>query len=185
MEIKNICVFCGAQKGDDPMYVLEAKKLGYLIAEEKINLIYGAGTTGLMGAVAKAVMEKKGKVFGYTTDEIVDLEKPYDEQKGDLLNVRVLSTLQARKWHMIQRSDAFIVLPGGFGTLDEISEIITLQQIGQIDKPMAIVNLKGYFNPLEKLIDGLFEKKFARKNLDYKYKFVDSVKNAIEHLKNL
>ena len=156
-----ITVFCGSNDGSDPyseLYIEAALSLGNVLAELRVDLIYGAGDRGLMGRVAKAAREGGSKVIG------VNLERFHASGKHRMENDEyiVTKTLQERKEKMISRSDAIIVLPGGIGTLDELMEVLSLRQLGFFDKPIALLNIDNYFGGLLSFFSFMISKGFMR-----------------------
>lgn len=149
--ISSICVYCGSQPGDDPEYRQAARILGRAMADNGIDLIYGGGTKGLMGAVADSVMSNGGKAVGIIPEFLMDKEASRQEL-GQLTELHVTGDMHERKHMMFERSDAFVTLPGGIGTLEEIVEIMTWAQLGRHTKPMAFANINGFWNPLNALI---------------------------------
>jgi uncharacterized protein (TIGR00730 family) len=152
-EAKSICVFCGSATGTRPEYADAARRLGEAIARRGLTLVYGAGHIGLMGVLADAALAAGGRVVGMIPRSLVDRELAH---KG-LSEIHVVESMHARKALMADRADAFLALPGGFGTLDELFEILTWAQIGIHDKPIGLVNVAGYFDPLLAWIDGAVE----------------------------
>ena len=160
MTKKNICVFCGASSGSTPEFRIIAKKIGKLIGENNFNLIYGAGSTGLMGACAKSAKKSGAKVFGVMPNFLARVEKPLDG-----INIRFTSTMRTRKAMMYKKASLFIILPGGIGTLDECVEVLTLIQLKQIkEKKIIIFNYKNYWNFLIKLLEKMKKEKFMNDN---------------------
>ena len=156
MTKKNICVFCGASSGSTPDYKILAEKVGKMIGENNFNLIYGAGSTGLMGACAKSAKRYGAKVFGIMPNFLARIEKPLDD-----INVKFTSTMRTRKAIMYKKASLFIILPGGIGTLDECVEVLTLIQLKQIkEKKIIIFNYKNYWNFLIKLLEKMKKEKF-------------------------
>ena len=149
--IKSICVYCGSQPGRDPAYREAAEILGRSMAENGIDLIYGGGTKGIMGAVADAVMSNGGKAIGIIPEFLMDKEAS-EESLGRLSELHVTKDMHERKHMMFERSDAFVTLPGGIGTLEEIIEIMTWAQLGRHTKPMVFANINGFWDPLNSLI---------------------------------
>lgn len=146
--IKRICVFCGSSNGKQEIYVAQARALGQVMANKGIGLVYGAGGIGLMGAVADAVLEAKGEVTG-----VIPYALATKERAHSAANMRVVNTMHERKAMMAELSDAFIALPGGFGTFEELLEIITWGQLGIHQKPIGLLNTAGYYDPLLAMID--------------------------------
>jgi uncharacterized protein (TIGR00730 family) len=147
--INRVCVFCGGNDGDDGQYRDTATDLGQRLAKAAIGLVYGAGGTGIMGAVSRAALAAGGEVIGVIPQSLIDRELG-DHQLPDL---RIVSTMHERKTMMHNLSDAFVVLPGGLGTLEEFFEIYTWAQLGFHAKPIIIVNVNDYYSPLIALLD--------------------------------
>ncbi len=142
--IHNICVYCGSADGVHPEYYAAAEEMGSLLAARGIRLVYGAGKTGLMGAVAEGALRAGGQVIGFIPE---NLNLPALVHEG-LAALEVLPDIQMRKARMSATADAFIALPGGYGTLDELFETLTWAQIGLHQKPIGLLNTRGYFDPL-------------------------------------
>ncbi|MFN0111365.1 MAG: TIGR00730 family Rossman fold protein [Blastocatellia bacterium] len=153
--INRICVFCGSSNGKKKIYVDEAHLLGRAMVAKEIGLVYGAGGIGLMGAVADAVLELKGEVIGVIPYALATKERAHPAAE-----TRVVNTMHERKAMMAELSDAFIALPGGFGTFEELMEIITWAQLGIHQKPIGILNTAGYYDPLLAMIDRAIEEGF-------------------------
>ncbi len=157
--IRSICVYCGSSDGRDPVYREAAVTLGKSMAEASIRLIYGGGTKGIMGAVADGVMDAGGKVTGIIPDFLLNKEgREKDLQKLDELIVT--DDMHARKHTMFERSDAFVTLPGGIGTVEEIVEILTWAQLGRHRKPMVLANVNGFWDPMLALLDHMRDEGF-------------------------
>ena len=160
MAKKNICVFCGASSGKTPDFLILAEKIGKLIGENNFNLIYGAGSTGLMGACAKSAKQSGAKVFGVMPNFLSRVEKPLDK-----INIEFTSTMRTRKAIMYKKASLFIILPGGIGTLDECVEVLTLIQLKQIkEKKVIIFNHKNYWDLLIKLLENMKKEEFMNDN---------------------
>jgi uncharacterized protein (TIGR00730 family) len=156
--MQTVCVFCGSSGGGDPVYAEAARQLGAALAAHGLDLVYGGGHVGLMGVVADAVLAAGGKVVGVINRALVEKELAH---KG-LTELRVVETMHQRKALMADRADAFIALPGGFGTLDELFEILTWRQLGMHDKPIGLFNVAGYFDPLLGWIDHAVRERFVK-----------------------
>jgi len=154
--IRSICVFCGSRHGQNPVYAEAARELGRLLAERGIRLVYGGGRVGLMGEVADAVLAAGGEVIGVIPSLLVDKEV---EHRG-LTQLHEVGSMHERKALMEQLSDAFIVLPGGFGTLDEACEILTWAQLGLHRKRLGLVNTAGYYDQLSSFLDHVVAEDF-------------------------
>jgi uncharacterized protein (TIGR00730 family) len=142
--VRSICVFCGSQSGALPQYVAEARALGTLLARENLTLIYGGGHVGMMGAVADAALAAGGKVVGVIPQHLM---RPEVAHQG-LTELNVVDSMHTRKRLMAERADAFIVLPGGYGTFEEMFEMITWLQLRLHAKPVGLLNVAGYFDHL-------------------------------------
>ena len=161
--MKRICVFCGSNAGHKPLYRAEAEKLGRLFAERGIELVYGAGNVGLMGAVADACLEAGGTVIGIIPEALVGKEvagRPVDHRA--LTQIEIVDSMHTRKARMAELSDGFIALPGGFGTFEEFCEILTWGQLGFHVKPMGLLNVNGFYDPLLALFDHAVGEGFLR-----------------------
>jgi uncharacterized protein (TIGR00730 family) len=159
--LKSICVFCGSRAGDDPAFTADARILGEGIAARNWRLVYGAGDVGLMGTVARAAQEGGGDTFGVIPAHLV----AWEVGKTDLTRYIVTETMHERKKVMFMNCDAVVVLPGGAGSLDELLEVLTWRQLGLHEKPILIVNTKGYWDPLRQLMDHVVARGFADDNV--------------------
>ncbi|MGC1776503.1 MAG: TIGR00730 family Rossman fold protein [Xanthobacteraceae bacterium] len=155
-KINAICVYCGSSAGTEPAFVDAAQKLGQILAENRIRLIYGGGSVGLMGALASSVLEHGGDVTGVIPEFLTKRERPR-HMAQELIVTR---DMHERKRIMFERADAFVALPGGIGTLEELVEQLTWVQLGRHKKPILIANIQGYWGPLLALIDHMREVKF-------------------------
>jgi uncharacterized protein (TIGR00730 family) len=144
MNIRSVAVFCGSHAGNNPLFLKHATELGKLIAMLKLKLIYGGGNKGLMGAVANAVLAYEGKVMGIIPELLVQWES---QHKG-LTELAIVEDMHIRKRMIFERSDAAIILPGGFGTLDELFEMLTWNQLKIHDKKVYVLNSDGFYNHL-------------------------------------
>ncbi len=141
-QIKSICVFCGSSPGSEADFVELAKKTGEVIAKANLKLVYGGAKVGCMGAVADGALSQSGEVLGILPRVLKEKELAHE----GITDLRIIDTLMERKVMMINHSDAFIALPGGFGTLDEFFEVLTWNQLNLIQKPIALLNHNGFFN---------------------------------------
>ncbi len=155
--MKRICVFCGASAGNHPMYAAVADALGRELSSRSIELVTGGGKVGLMGVVADAALASGGRVTGIIPRSLEEREVAH---RG-LTRLHVVETLHERKALMHELSDAFIALPGGFGTLDELMETITWAQLGIHEKPVGLVNVDGYFDELLSFVEGAVSRGFV------------------------
>ncbi|OQP85670.1 Rossman fold protein, TIGR00730 family [Rhizobium rhizosphaerae] len=151
LPIRSVCVYCGSQPGRDPIFMASARELGKSIAEHHLRLVYGGGTRGLMGAVASGVLSQGGRVTGIIPEFLMDMEATR-HSLGQLSELVVTPDMHERKHRMFERADAFVALPGGIGTLEEIVEIMTWAQLGRHRKPMVFANIDGFWDPLTALI---------------------------------
>ncbi|MCP1726253.1 uncharacterized protein (TIGR00730 family) [Natronospira proteinivora] len=154
--MKNICVFCGSRPGTLPVYREEAIKLGQTLARQKRRLVFGGGRVGLMGALADASLAEGGEVIGVIPESLMAREVAHEK----LHRLEVVSDMLSRKQRMIDLSDGFIILPGGLGTLDELFEVLTWQQLGLIDKPVCLLETGNFFRPLLNWLDNAVEHGF-------------------------
>ena len=157
--IKSICVYCGSQPGNDAEFIKQAVILGKLMADNGIRLVYGGGSRGVMGAVSKSVQDNGGKVLGIIPKFLIPKEGEWDQSSNNL-EIIITENMHVRKQKMFEQSDAFIALPGGIGTLEEIVEIITWAQLGRHEKPIAFLNVKAFWNPMLELIQHMKEAGF-------------------------
>lgn len=155
--IRAVCVYCGSRMGTSSAYQAEARELGQLIGKAGLSLVYGAGSIGLMGVVARAARDAGAPVIGIIPGHLDDVEIT---QNG-LAELHVTDDMHQRKKMMFEKSDAFIVLPGGLGTLDETLEMMTWSQLGLHKKPIILVNSDGYWSPLVELVDHVVKGGFA------------------------
>lgn len=155
--LKSVCVFCGSRPGRDPEFLRAASELGAAIATRGLTLIYGGARVGLMGAVANAALAAGGRVVGVIPKGLVAKEIVHDA----LPELYLTETMHERKDRMIELADAFVSLPGGFGTYDELFEALTLGQIGLHDKPSGLLNVVGFFDPLIHLLHHTIAHDFA------------------------
>jgi uncharacterized protein (TIGR00730 family) len=147
--LKRICVFCGSSSGTGEIYIRSAREVGLLLCERGIELVYGGGKVGLMGAVADACLSGGGRVTGVIPQLLVDKEVAHE----GLTELRVVQTMHERKALMADLADAFLALPGGYGTWDELCEVLTWSQIGIQRKASALLNVNGYYDPLLAMAD--------------------------------
>ncbi len=159
--IESVCVYCGSRHGDDLRFTHEARALGRGIAERGLRLVYGAGDVGLMGEVARAALGAGGKTIGVIPRHILDLEVGL----RDCTAFVVVDTMHERKKIMFANADAVVALPGGAGTLDELFEVLTWRQLGLHAKPLILVNVDGFWDPLLSLIDHVIARGFAGETL--------------------
>jgi uncharacterized protein (TIGR00730 family) len=178
-EIRNICVYCGSSTGDDPVYVEAAKALGAAIAQAGIGLVFGGGSCGLMGVVANTAIAHGGKVTGIIPGFL-------DEREMALPTVselQVVPDMHTRKRLMFERSDAFVALPGGVGTLEELTEQLTWIQLGRHTKPLVIADIGGFWRPLLSLFAHMHNAGFIRPGYDVRYLVAERIEDVLPMLR--
>lgn len=157
-KMKSICVFCGSNYGNDMEYRQAARELGKFLANKKISLIYGGGKAGLMGEIADAVLSHKGHVIGIIPKFLKDKELAHE----NISELFIVDTMHTRKAKMYELADGFIVMPGGYGTYEELFEVLSWLQIGIHNKPIGLLNVNGFFDPLIKMLEHTVDKGFAK-----------------------
>jgi uncharacterized protein (TIGR00730 family) len=178
---RTVCVFCGSSPGAKPVYAEAARQLGQLLAESGYRLVFGGGGVGLMGEVARAARDAGAPVIGILPAFLRSLEPPLKSAE----ELIITPDLQQRKARMLALADAFVILPGGLGTLDEYFEVITTTQLRVHAKPIIVVNTDGYFDPLKSLLDRVVEQGFARMEISSYHAFVATPAEAIDRLRHL
>lgn len=158
MPISRICVFCGSSSGANPRFAELAEQLGGLLAAQGLGLVYGGASVGLMGRLADAALAGGGEVIGVIPQSLVDMEVAHD----GLSDLRVVASMHERKAAMADLADAFIALPGGIGTLDELAEVLTWAQLGLHTKPIGLLDANGYFGPLLAFFDRAVRDRFLQ-----------------------
>jgi uncharacterized protein (TIGR00730 family) len=156
--MKSVCVFCGSNPGNDPVYAAGARAMGAEIARRGLTLVYGGGAVGLMGIVANAAMEAGGQVHGVIPKALKDKEVGH----VGLTRLEVVDTMHTRKARMAELSDGFIAMPGGIGTFEELFEIWTWGQLGDHRKPVALLNVAGFYDKLTGFLDDVVTAGFLR-----------------------
>ncbi len=156
----NICVFCGSATGHNPQYADAAKQFGFLLAEQGHSLVYGGANIGLMGIVADAVLANSGKAFGILPGFLAEKEVAH---KG-LTQLEIVGTMHERKMRMATLANAFVALPGGWGTLDELAEILTWKQLGLIQQPVFLLNTNNFFTGLQTFFSAMISEGFLRES---------------------
>jgi uncharacterized protein (TIGR00730 family) len=155
--MRRLCVFCGSAPGSQPEYLEAARELGQAMAANKIELVYGGGRVGLMGAVADAVMASGGKVFGIIPERLAAQEIAHN----GLTELKIVKSMHERKAIMAEMSDGFVAMPGGFGTIEEYCEVLTWSQLGFQKKACGLLNTLGFFDNLIRLFDDMTSKGFV------------------------
>lgn len=175
---KAVCVFCGASNNAPKEHLEIGTKFGEALAKNNIRLVYGGGDCGVMGTVANSVLRNKGNVTGVFPMSLKNIESEH----ASLTEIIMVESMHERKRIMFERSDAIVVLPGGFGTMDEMFEIITWKQLQFHEKPVVILNNLGYWNPLVALMENIIETGFAKSETRNLYRVVDSVEGALKEI---
>ena len=173
--IQNICVYCGSGPGHNPAFAAAARDFGRILAEGHIGLVYGGGSLGLMGEIARSVLDHGGYVTGIIPGFLSERE----HMLVDAQELIVVEDMHQRKQLMFTKSDAFVALPGGLGTLEEFVEQLTWSQLGRHARPIVLVNIDGFWNPLLTLFDGMRADGFVRKGLELNLQVVDRVAEII------
>src|SRR5215468_10259865 len=177
--IGSVCVYCGSSVGANPRHAEAARALGRGLAEGGLRLIYGGGRVGLMGVVADAVLAAGGQAIGVIPEH---LEAKEVGHRG-VTELRVVGSMHERKTVMFELADAFVILPGGFGTLDEAFEMLTWRQLHLHDKPILFLNIDGYWTPFAKLVDHFIAEGFARESSRLLFAMVGAVEDIIPALR--
>ena len=170
-----VCVYCGSGPGTDPDYVAAAEHLGTAIAEADLGLVYGGGSLGLMGATARATLQGGGRVTGIIPEFLSEREKMLEE----VTDLHVVDDMHVRKQMMYEASHAFVALPGGIGTLEELVEQLTWSQLGQHKKPIVVANIAGFWDPFLELLAHMRAQAFIRPGLEVGFEIVESADDII------
>ena len=174
-EIKNICVYCGSSPGDNPVYAAAARALGTALARAGIGLVFGGGSCGLMGVVARAVLAEGGKARGIIPGFLDEREVALT----GLTKLEIVPDMHIRKQRMFEAADAFIALPGGIGTLEELAEQLTWIQLGRHAKPLVIADIGGFWRPLLTLFAHMRGEGFIRADYEMRYLVAERVEDVI------
>ena len=177
-EIRKVCVYCGSGPGKDPDFGLAARQFGKIMAKNGIGLVYGGGSIGLMGEIANAVLDNGGHVTGIIPDFLANRE--HQMHRGEIIRTR---NMHDRKQQMFEHADAFVALPGGVGTLEEVVEQMTWVQLGRHRKPVMLANIKGFWEPLRALLAHMEELNFIRPGLLVDYLVADRIEDMLPILK--
>ena len=167
--MKSIAVFCGSKSGNDELYEMHAKQLGELMVKHGIQLVYGGGNKGLMGAVANAVVNGGGKSIGVIPERLAE----WDHHHKGLTELLVVNDMHTRKRKMYELCDVAVILPGGFGTMDEMFEMLTWNQLAIHDKPIAILNTAGYYSDLFQMMQVMHMNGFLHEPLNKRIRIYD------------
>jgi uncharacterized protein (TIGR00730 family) len=173
--IRTICVYCGSGPGRNPAFLAAARKFGEILARNRVRLVYGGGSLGLMGELANAVLDNGGEVTGIIPEFLTGREKKLARAQ----EVIVTRDMHERKRVMVERADAFVALPGGIGTLEETVEQMTWAQLGRHKKPIVLANIEGFWDPLCALLDHMADLAFIRPGLMVEPIVVDRVEDIL------
>ncbi len=177
-KIKTVAVYCGHQFGNNPEYADDAKLVGELLAKNNMTLVFGGGNVGLMGTVASAVIENNGKAIGISTKHVASLQEPAHKD----IDVKIVDGLSARKEEMFELADAFVILPGGIGTLDEMTDIMTKHQVKESCKPIYILNTANYWEKFDAFLAFMRSEGFVPNPCTYNICVVNTPEELIEKL---
>ena len=158
--MKHLCIFCGSSKGNDPVYERTAVELAKIIVDEDLTMVYGGGSIGIMGVLADKILSLNGNVIGVIPRFLYDLEVGHD----NVTELIIVESMHERKQKMAEISDGFLALPGGFGTLEEMGEILTWIQLKLIRKPIGLLNINGFYDNFLQMLDKMVESGFLKKN---------------------
>jgi uncharacterized protein (TIGR00730 family) len=177
-KVRSLCVYCGSSNKVPAKYLETAFALGRLMGQAGLELVYGGGRVGLMGRVADGVLVEGGRVTGIIPRHLHDREVAHDK----VSELIIVDSMHERKQLMAERADAFAILPGGYGTLDEMFEIVTWRQLGLHDKPIILIDLDGYWQPLEAMIDRMVAEGFSTQENRHLYRRVDRIGDVLPAL---
>jgi len=178
--IRSICVYCGSGSGSDPAFAEAAKALGRAMAAENIGLVYGGGAVGLMGTVARAVLDHGGHVTGIIPDFLMDKERTLSGVQDTI----IVSDMHTRKQMMFEKADAFVALPGGIGTLEELVEQMTWAQLGRHRKPILMLSVADFYKPLLVLLAHMRQSGFIRAGMELNYLVAERPEDVIGMLRD-
>jgi uncharacterized protein (TIGR00730 family) len=177
-KLKAICVYCGSGPGTHPAFVEAARRFGAILAENGVRLVYGGGSVGLMGTLADSVLDHGGSVTGIIPEFLIGRERP----PGRVQELIVTRDLHERKQLMFERADAFVALPGGIGTLEELVEQLTWAQLGRHKKPILIANIESFWDPLCALLDHMEKLQFIRAGLSINLLVAERIEDILPKL---
>lgn len=178
MSINAIAVFCGSKAGNNSMFQLHTRQLGYLLAAQHITLIYGGGNKGLMATIANAVLEKNGKVIGIIPKVLTQ----WEHQHNGLTELHVVETMHVRKQMLYDKCDAAIILPGGYGTMDEVFEMLTWNQLSIHNKRIFVLNTDGFYNHLLAQIEWMQQEDFLYQSPNQKITVLQQPDELLQYL---
>jgi hypothetical protein len=178
-EIRSVCVYCGSHEGRNPAYAEAARTLGRAFAAGNVRLVYGGARIGLMGAMAREMLDAGGKVTGVIPKFLTDLEGTFE----DVTELVITDDMHDRKRQMFERADGFVALPGGIGTLEELVEMMTWLQLGRHAKPIVVANIAGFWRPLIELIEHMSGEGFITGRLPISFEVADRAEDILPLLK--
>jgi uncharacterized protein (TIGR00730 family) len=173
--IRNVCVYCGSSPGAEPQFMGAAKEFGRILASANVGLVYGGGQMGLMGAVARSVIDHGGHVTGIIPEFLHSRERKFE----DASELVIVPDMHTRKRMMFERADAFVALPGGIGTLEELVEQLTWVQLDQHDKPVVLADISGFWRPLLDLMAHMRNNGFIRSDLEVRYLVAEKIGDVL------
>ncbi len=176
MPVKQVCVYCSSSNQIPTVYFDDARVLGHVLAQNGITLVYGGGSSGLMGCIANEVLSKNGKVIGI----IPDFMKQVEWAHTGVTELHVVGDMHERKKKFLDGTDALVALPGGCGTLEELLEVITLKRLGLFTKPIVIVNVNGFYNPLLEMLQRCIDQKFMNQDSNQMWRVVSRSEEVID-----
>jgi uncharacterized protein (TIGR00730 family) len=179
--LRNVCVYCGSGEGNNPFYAKSARTLGRALADAGIGLVYGGGSLGLMGEIAREVLKRGGRVTGIIPEFLSEREK----MLRDVDELIVTADMHERKKLMFERSDAFVALPGGVGTLEELVEQLTWSQLGQHTKPIVIANVEDFWSPFLNLLKHMRTDSFIRPDLEVRFRVVERAQDIVPEISSV
>ncbi|MCL1785806.1 MAG: TIGR00730 family Rossman fold protein [Alphaproteobacteria bacterium] len=174
-KIKSLAVYCGHKFGTNPQFAKDAARIGELLAENGIRLVYGGGAVGLMGTVAQSALDGGGRLVGISTHDVIALQEPL--VKG--IESEIVTGINERKQRMYDLSDAFCILPGGMGTMNELTDIVTMQQVGESKKPIYFLNTDGYWNIFGRVMAHMHRAGFISTIAEYNMQMFDYPEDLI------
>jgi uncharacterized protein (TIGR00730 family) len=178
-KINALCVYCGSSRGTDPAFAAAARAFGKILAENRVRLIFGGGSIGIMGTLSEAVLKHGGEVTGIIPDFLVRRERPVPNGAQQI----VVPDMHVRKRKMFEMADGFVALPGGIGTLEELVEQLTWVQLGRHKKPILIANIKGYWDPLLTLIEHMRAVQFVPPSLNIELLVAQDVEDILPKIR--
>jgi uncharacterized protein (TIGR00730 family) len=180
-EVRSVCVYCGSSEGNDPLYAAAAEALGASLARARISLVFGGGSCGLMGVLARSVLEHGGEVAGIIPDFLDEREIALREAT----ELHIVGDMHTRKRMMFERADAFVALPGGIGTLEELTEQLTWIQLGRHSKPLVIADIGGFWRPLLSLFAHMHNAGFIRPGYEVRYMVAERIEDVVPMIRKV